>query len=229
MAIFVYADESGVFDQANNQLFVFGGLIFLSKEHRDNEKRKYINAERTLRTRSKATIKGELKACSLVPKDKSSLFRSLNNVYRFAAVVHQRELKAEIFNHKKTKQRYLDYAFKIALKRALQDLIKSGHLNSDFDDDLVVFFDEHTTATDGRYELHEGLESEFKLGTFNGTYGKFFPPLFPNLKSVNLTMKDSQKDPLIRAADIVANKVFYHARKRRLVEVSGRVFLTHLP
>lgn len=33
MSIFVYADESGVFDREHNDVFVFGGLIFLGREH----------------------------------------------------------------------------------------------------------------------------------------------------------------------------------------------------
>ena len=35
MNLFVYSDESGVFDHKHNDLFVFGGLVFLSKEDKD--------------------------------------------------------------------------------------------------------------------------------------------------------------------------------------------------
>lgn len=30
--------------------------------------------------------------------------------------------------------------------------------------DLLVFADEHSTATDGKYELREGIERELKKG-----------------------------------------------------------------
>jgi len=35
MRIFIYSDESGVFDKKHNDLFVYGGIILLSKEQRD--------------------------------------------------------------------------------------------------------------------------------------------------------------------------------------------------
>lgn len=35
MNIYVYSDESGVFDKAHNDYFVFGGLILLGTEERD--------------------------------------------------------------------------------------------------------------------------------------------------------------------------------------------------
>jgi len=50
--IYVYSDESGVFDKAHNKIFVFGGLLFLSKEDKDVAVRKYIRAEKTIRKSS---------------------------------------------------------------------------------------------------------------------------------------------------------------------------------
>ena len=49
MDIFIYSDESGVFDKKHNDFFVFGGLMFLSKDDKDNFNRKYLNAEKTVR------------------------------------------------------------------------------------------------------------------------------------------------------------------------------------
>ncbi len=46
MNIYIYSDESGVFDQTHNSFFVFGGLIFLSKQSRDEWSRRYIHAEK---------------------------------------------------------------------------------------------------------------------------------------------------------------------------------------
>ena len=47
MNIFVYSDESGVLDKAHNDIFVFGGIVFLSKDERDIAARKYSAAERS--------------------------------------------------------------------------------------------------------------------------------------------------------------------------------------
>ncbi|MDU1224784.1 hypothetical protein [Varibaculum cambriense] len=41
MSIFVYADESGVFDHLHNDYFVFGGILLYSKNQRDIMGRKY--------------------------------------------------------------------------------------------------------------------------------------------------------------------------------------------
>ena len=49
MNIFVYSDESGVFDKAHNDYYVFGGIICLGKEKRDDWARKYAHVESVLR------------------------------------------------------------------------------------------------------------------------------------------------------------------------------------
>ena len=49
MDIYVYSDESGVFDINHNEYYVYGGVIFLNKNDRDVMNRKYKNIERTLK------------------------------------------------------------------------------------------------------------------------------------------------------------------------------------
>ena len=89
--------------------------------------------------------------------------------------------------------------------------------------------DEHTTATDGRYELRESLEQEFKIGTYNYTYSKFYEPIFINLKNINLSYCNSEKVPLVRASDIVANKVYYCAKNNKLHTIEDKVYIKYLP
>ena len=45
MNIFIYSDESGVFDKIHNEYFVFGGLILLGKDSKEEWERLYRNAE----------------------------------------------------------------------------------------------------------------------------------------------------------------------------------------
>ena len=129
---------------------------------------------------------------------------------------------------KKDKQRYLDYAYKVGLKKALQRLIKEDRINPDEIETVHIYNDEHSTATNGRYELREGLEQEFKLGTYNLKYDKFFPPVFENLKGIELLFCDSNKVTLIRAADIVANRIYFMALNRKLENMEG-IYLSTLP
>lgn len=229
MDIYVYADESGVFDYKNEDYYIYGGLLFLNKEKRDVETRKYLHVERTLRKHKSKYKNGELKACRLDNKDKGSLFRSTNSCIRFGVVIKQKRINENIFLNKKSKQRYLDYAFKIGLKRILQKLIRDNTINVTDVKNIYVNVDEHTTATNGLYELREGLQEEFKYGTFNFRYDKFFPPLFPNMLSVDVVHCNSAKNALVRAADIIANRVYFHAKSNKINKINEHVYITHLP
>ena len=144
----------------------------------------------------------------------------MGNAIKFGVIINQKNVLDRIFLNKKDKQRYLDYAYKIGLKKALQQLITADVIDKNIDN-IFVYNDEHSTATNGRYELREGLEQEFKLGTYNMQYNKFFPPLFETMKGIQLEFCDSRKVTLIRAADIVANRIYYMALNRKLENLSG--------
>ncbi|NMN01476.1 DUF3800 domain-containing protein [Bifidobacterium panos] len=229
MNIFVYADESGVFDQVHNDFFVFGGLIFLNKKSRDIAQRRYISAEREQRKAGAAKGHREMKAVYLSNKQKAAMFRAMNHCHRFGVVVRQRDVLENIYQNKKSKQRYLDYVFKMGLKSAFKTMIRNGEISCDAVNDLFVFMDEHSTATDGRYELGEALENEFKIGTYNYRWEHFFPPLFPGMGAVNLQLKDSCQDSLVRAADITANRLYYAATSGRYDLIKETIDYITLP
>ena len=138
------------------------------------------------------------------------------DVERFGVVISQKKLTAKnLFSNKKTKQRYLDWAYKMAVKKKLEDMIAKGQINPEFVENIVFLVDEHSTATDGCYELRESLEKEFKIGIWNFDYMTFHKPLFPNVKSVNLQYCNSAKKTLVRAADIIANHIYYYANQNK--------------
>ena len=228
MNIFVYTDESGVFDNVHNDIYVFGGIIFLDRETKDICSRKYINAEKAIRG-TKYTHNAELKACIVSNKEKSKLFRSLNSYIKFGVVINQKYILERIFSSKKDKQRYLDYAYKIGLKRCFEKLIAEGSININEVENIYIYADEHTTATNGRYELKEGLEQEFKNGTYNYKYDMFFPPLFPKMKSICLEFCNSEQRTLIRAADIIANKIYSKSIHDDLDALRNKSIITTLP
>lgn len=230
MNIFVYSDESGVFDKVNNDYFVFGGLIIFGKSSKEEWSRRYSAAEKILRQSGKYKTGVELKATAIKNIDKGKLYRSLNGCYKFAGVINQKAILDRIFHTKKDKQRYLDYAYKIIVKRALQNLINKRIIIPHKIERIFFCVDEHTTATNGHYELKEGLEQEFRNGTFNYNYMNFFPPIFPKLKEINLQFCNSNSKLLIRASDIVANRAFYCAKKGLCEsEDLKNLFVCHLP
>lgn len=220
MDIYVYSDESGVFDKQHNEWYVFGGLIFLGKESRDIASRMYSKAEKDIRTRRRFDASVELKASSLHNSDKGKLYRSLNNFHKFGAIVYQKGVLNRIFLSSKDKQRYLDYVYKIAVKRCLEKLINCKVIAPENIDNIFFYVDEHSTATNGLYELREALEQELKRGTYNMNYSLFYPPILPSMKAIHLTYRDSKSTILIRASDIVANRLRY-------LSVSGKPILSN--
>ena len=209
MNIYVYSDESGVFDKTHNEYFVFGGIICLGKENKELWSRKYSAVENNLRNSLHYADSVEIKASILSAKHKNSFYRSLNDCYKFGAVIKEQRVLDQIFKSKKDKQRYLDYAYKIAVKFAFVRMINEGLIKPDEVENICFYVDEHTTATNGKYELREALEQELKSGTYNFQYSCFFEPVFPHMGSVELKFCDSSTVTLVRAADIVANH-FYH-------------------
>jgi hypothetical protein len=228
MDIFVYSDESGVFDKKHNDIYVYGGLIFLGKQEKDINVRKYIREESNVRVSGSYEDDIELKASILKNKEKYSIYRSLNNCIKFGAVINQQKILDEIFSSKKSKQRYLDYAYIYCLKQAFETLLIRGDIENNQIKNIHVFVDEHTTATSGKYELREGMEQEFKFGTFNPSYNSFNPPVFDQLEGVTLRFCSSNSVNLIRAADIVANRIYFGVNNNCL-PVNPNLIITTLP
>ena len=229
MDIYVYSDESGVFDYKHNDIFVFGGILFYSKEQRDVCARKYIHVERIIRKNGNYQCGQELKATAVTLSDKGKLFRSVAQYQRFGIVISQNLLLKSIFNTKKDKQRNLDFAYKIGLKRLFEHLMRDGILSADDVNNIYISVDEHTTATNGIYELREAIEREFKCGTHNWNYSTYFPPIFTSLQNVTVSFCNSAKKPLIRSADIIANRLYYVACNKPDDLHKQGIFVVELP
>ena len=231
MNLYVYSDESGVFDKEHNDYFVFGGIICVGTEEKELLSRRYASVEKVLRKNKGVSLEYELKATQVNNAEKGKLFRSLNKSYKFGVIIREQNVLDRIFKSKKDKQRYLDYAYKIAVKRAFEHLIQIGVINPNEIERLYFYVDEHTTATNGRYELEEALEQEFKLGTYNYNYAKYYEPIFKNMKDVSLEYCNSASKILVRAADIVANKIFYFAKneKRKELKQLSNMHVIYLP
>ncbi|CCI84695.1 DUF3800 domain-containing protein [Lactobacillus pasteurii] len=231
MEIFIYSDESGVFDNVHNEVFVFGGVFFLSREEKDIATRKYRHVESIIRKKEDRNDTEELKAAKLSPTTRNKIYRSLNNLEKFGVIIHQQRILGQIFKSKKSKRRYLDYAYKIALKRKFEQLILNKTINPNKVTAIYIFADERSVAKDERNELKETLEEEFKDGRFNETYSKFFAPMFPNLRSIEVSYCNSAKVTLVRTADVVANRLYRSVAENDTKTLSQRenFCITHLP
>lgn len=221
MNIYIYSDESGVFDVCHNKYFVYGGLIMLGNKERDDLTHKYANIEKVYKNQNNKEVDFEIKSTTIDNRTKNNIFRSLNSYHKFATIIEQERINNNIWKSKKDKQRYLDFAYKIAIKKALVKLISLGYIKANEVENIYFYVDEHSTATNGRYELRESLEQEFKYGSYNWNYLTHYPPIFKDVKSINVEFCDSSapNKRLVRASDIIANKVYYLATNNKIDEL----------
>ena len=224
MNLFFYSDESGVFDPIHNDFFVFGGIVFTDRQAKENAERKYLAAEKAVRQREMIDSGSEVKASVISNGSKGKLFRSLNQYQKFGAVVNQKKIISEIAANKKSRQRYMDWVYKMAVKTKVCALHSQGIIDISEVTGLYIFVDEHSTATDGKYELAESIEQEFSIGSFGRNFTSFFPPVCPNLKTVKLEFCNSSSKTLVRAADIIANRLYFEAKRNNYLSLADDSF-----
>lgn len=208
MDLFIYSDESGTFDQKHNNFFIFGGLVCVGQEEKEKYSRMYAHVENIIKEK-RTNKKREIKGNNTSGPYKAKLFRSLNNVKKFTVIIKEKDLSPDIFSDKRHKQRFLDFAYKLVVKACVKQLIDDGIININAIKEMNFYCDEHNTATDGIYELKESLYNEFKIGTFNYNWNKFYEPLIPKLQNINVYFCNSKNTLLVRAADIIANHIYH--------------------
>jgi len=216
--------------EITTNILYMGGVLFLSFDDKEIFTRKYIHAERTLRKTGKYKGISELKAAHIDNKDKGKLFRSTNQCFRFGTVINENKLLPQAFESKKSKQRYLDYAYKIGLKRYLEYLINSNVFDPNDVINLYLFCDQHSTATNGLYDLESSIYKEFRNGIYNYQYNIFHAAIMPKLEKVTVKYCDSTNTTLIRSADIIANRIYYFAQfEPGALTQDKNLFITSLP
>jgi hypothetical protein len=218
MKLYVYADESGTFDKVHNDLFVYGGVVVPGSETKCEIERKYIAIERSIREASdKFGPHDELKACRLNMRQRKRLYDVIegSGCQQFGVIINQRNLYDRVFATTGTKQRYLDWALKMGIKRGVLEAIQRAPFTKQDVDSIVVFVDEHSSSTAGKYNLSESIDEEFRVGMYNPEYGLQREPIFsPSFPKIPVRYHDSRSITLIRAADITANWIFCAERDR---------------
>ncbi len=204
MDVYVYSDESGVFDNKHYKIFVYAGLIFTDVQQMELINRKYVSAERQKRKKKIYSGLSELKAFYLKNDDRNDLYKLVRDVPKFAVVINQNKVDSKrVFANAKTKQHYLDFAYVSGVKKAFEVLVAKGTLLRSDEVKFHFLVDEHSTSNDGNYDLRDVLLKELKESV-----SMYSVPLFPKAESLCLHFCKSDQKPLVRAADIVANKVY---------------------
>jgi hypothetical protein len=158
----------------------------------------------------------ELKACHLRMKERKRLFTLLqkSQCVQFGVVVDQKRLRDNVFASKGSKQRYMDWALKMGVKKGVLEVINRGIASKRDIDHVFVFVDEHSSTTEGKYNLSQSIDEEFRLGMYD-SYGTFHDPVFsPSFPKIPVHYLDSRSVTLIRAADITANWIYCAERDR---------------
>ncbi|MCF0237155.1 MAG: DUF3800 domain-containing protein [Sphaerochaetaceae bacterium] len=204
MDVYIYSDESGVFDNVHYKTFVYAGLIFTDIQEMENIRRKFVGAEKNKHKKAIYKNLSELKAFCLRYDDKNDLYRIFKDIPKFGVVINQHKLDAKkVYHSSRTKQHYLDYAYVTAIKKVFEILVSKGNLQREDEISFHFFVDEHATANDKNYNLNEIILKELRDNTSLCTV-----PLFPNTNKITLEFCKSDTNPLIRGADIVANQLY---------------------
>lgn len=225
--VFFFFDDSGVLHKNEpSGYFVYAGYVFTDREELEAAKRKYIHANKKLK---KALGRAdELKAASLKPKHKRSLFNSIKEYDSVSAVVDISRIYDYILADKKSICRYKDYVLKLCVKNKLKRLITDGVISKDEDIVISIFMDEQLTATNGYYDLRDSIMEELQYGIANFDYGIKHPRVFDSTVKVNIEYCDSSKNYMIQASDILANRIWasYRIKARDLRKISSHTALT---
>ena len=238
MKLYVYADESGTFDKAHNDIFVYGGVILRGTENRNDATRRYVAIEKAIRERGSNHPDGtELKAAFMSLKERKTVFTSIarKGCRQFAVIVDQKKLYDQIYESKKRKQRFLDYALKRGIKEAIVRSIADEGLKRSDIDAISVVVDEHSSSTSGKYNLEESINEELRCGMFNPEWNVFFEPVFStDMPKIPVAYANSKSVPLVRAADVTANWAFMAERDKDTYPhayemLSRRSYLLRLP
>ncbi len=180
--------------------------------------RKYLQVEKTLRQIKKNRNKPELKASLLEKEEKRKLYRVCRDCYKFVVIVKLKNLDDKIFENSKTKQRFLEYAYKYGVKQLLQKMRDDNILSSENEIELRLYADEYRHASNEKYSLSDIIFNEFKYGVYVGYDVK---PIVRNLTEVSVTYCNSENIALIRASDILANRAYHEVSSSKMNENGG--------
>lgn len=203
--IYFYLDDSGVLHpNSREQYFVYAGYAFLSHKEKDRALCSYRRASRKVNPHPDQ----ELKAHGAKGKTKRYLNSILRDYESLSCVVDKHRIYSNIIKDKKSIHRYKDYCLKRVAKAKLLAMLSQSTISSELPTVLRFFIDNQPTSTDGIYNLRESIHEEFSSGIQNFDYGVFHEPIFHNELIVTTNFCDSRTQPLIQAADILANSIF---------------------
>ena len=228
--IYINMDDSGrlVRNEAEELVFVYGGVFFLSLLEQENFSRQYkalvnlIKPKYCSDFRSNDNIQNDFclthnrQNCQYIcPELKSNMLKSadrrrlLNFIKKYdtsVAVVSNHKVKDYIFDSKASKGRFKDYIIKREVKKIVENLISQNRINPNTPVKLILNLDEQSTVSNGYYDLESSIREELQFGVLNYDYGISFPPILSSV-SVKARYKNSYYNYPVQAADLLVGEV----------------------
>ncbi|MBN3534448.1 DUF3800 domain-containing protein [Mycoplasma procyoni] len=228
MNFFIYSDESGVLD-TKNKYFIFSLIVFKDLNQRSKIKTLFKDREK----RFKKIIFSdedttELKGSLLRENQQLQIMSLLKDVDKICVKVNVEMIYDSIMSNKKSKRRYLDFAFKSGLRSYFEELIFKKEISQTGQYNFYFFVDQHTTSTNGIYDLKETIENDFFSGIFSQSSKSWFtPPLFDKKGNITVQYCDSKNNSYIRMADILANYMFRKINKNQEIMLPNLFIFEH--
>ena len=108
-----------------------------------------------------------------------------------------------------------------------------GSISFDDPAEFDIILDERTAATNGEYNLAESILHEMRgeICNININTLMTFAPVLPAAKKVSVRYGNSAKEPLLRAADVLANRILHECRHGNICNLMGKnnLFTLSLP
>lgn len=210
--IFIYLDDSGKLN-SNDNVCVYGGLVFLSKKEKDkfltqyryivNEiKCKYCSLNVDCNNRCP-----EIKNINVKPNDKRRLLNYIRKYFIAAVIIKNEKVFRNIRDNKATRGRFVDYSLKRLIKEVIKNFVKKKLIDSKLPVKLIINIDQQTTKSNGYYDLKSGIFEELIYGIYNYNYDACFKPILFDQLILDVIYKDSKNDFIIQAADLIAGTI----------------------
>ena len=224
--VYINLDDSGKLTN-NENICVYGGLVFLSKIEKDKFITQYRNIISQIRcnycnqNRNTCNKKcPEIKNINISPSHKRWLMNYIKKYYIIALVIKNDFIYNHIKNSKAAKGRFIDYSIRRIIKDIIKNLIKKELINPNEDLKIIINIDEQTTKNNGYYNLRDGLIEELKYGISNYNYASIISPIINGKLDVTISYQDSYKSYVIQAADLLAGTIRQKALENKNIPSS---------
>lgn len=209
--IYINLDDSGKLT-TNEQVCVYGGIVFLSKNSKDKfitQYRSIINEIKCKYCHKKDCNKKcpEIKNTNIKPSDKRRLMNYIKKYHVVALVINNTAIYDHILSNKGSKGRFIDYAIRRMIKESIKNLIKSHRIDAYKNTRLIINIDEQTTKNNGYYNLKDGVYEELKHGITNYNYGHIITPIIHGEFNLTLSYQNSANSYVVQAADLLAGTI----------------------